>query len=282
MKIRIFPEHNYKAFHMDGKTIRLALNPKEPISELAYPEFYDVKVTSYCEGNCSFCYMNSLSSDKHVPGIAERFKSFFGRFNENQKPFQIALGGGSPESHREFPDILRACNDLGITPNYTTNGMRGYLPQSELVALTKELCGGVAVSTHPHLNKYWRAATEAYLEAGIHTNLHVIIGDRASIDTFAEVYKEYHDRVKYFVLLPLSAQGRSKEEFSDWDYLCSKIEGSPADVAFGAKFHPYLSKDKGRFAVSLYEPECMSAYLDLETMKVFKSSFSDEERTIGN
>jgi hypothetical protein len=109
----------------------------------------------------------------------------------------------------------------------------------------------------------------------------VIIGDRASIGAFADIYREFTGRVKYFVLLPLSAQGRSTEEFYDWEYLTSKIEGSPRDVAFGANFHPYLTRDPGRFRVSIYEPEAMSAYLDLETMKVFKSSFSSEERSIG-
>ena len=87
--------------------------------------------------------------------------------------------------------------------------------------------------------------------------------------------------MKYFVLLPLSAQGRSDRSFSDWDYFISKTPSEAPDIAFGANFYPYLVKEPGRFKVSLYEPESMSAYLDLETMKVFESSFSDKERTIG-
>ena len=55
MKTRVFPEHNYKGIHINGKTIRIALDPKKPIEELKWPEFYDVKVTPYCEGNCSYC-----------------------------------------------------------------------------------------------------------------------------------------------------------------------------------------------------------------------------------
>jgi hypothetical protein len=151
----------------------------------------------------------------------------------------------------------------------------------EVVNETARLCGGVAVSTHPHLNKYWRSAVARYLVTGIHTNLHVIIGNRKSIDVFSDVYEEFSGHVKYFVLLPLSAQGRSAEVFSDWEYLTSKINGSPRDIAFGANFHPYLVKDKNRFKVSIYEPESMSAYLDLDSMKVYKSSFSTEERKIG-
>jgi hypothetical protein len=126
------------------------------------------------------------------------------------------------ESHPSFVDILKASNAFGITPNYTTNGMWVRDPRCGILAATKELCGGVAVSTHPHLEKYWREAVELYLSENIHTNLHVIIGDRKSIDTFAELYREFSGRIKYFVLLPLAAQGRSTEEFSDWDYLKSK------------------------------------------------------------
>jgi organic radical activating enzyme len=283
MKTRISTECNYKAFHQNGKTLRIALDPSKPIKELLYPEFFDVKVTSNCEGNCPYCYQSSVAVAKNQDGIVDRFLEFFSKFDKNQMPFQIAFGGGEPTSHPDFGKILEACFKLGITPNYTTNGMwvKGLDRSVRVLADTVSYCGGVAVSTHPHLDKYWSKAVRLYLDCSVHTNLHVIIGDRASIDRFAEIYKEYTGKVKYFVLLPLSAQGRSTEAFSDWEYLTSKIEGSPRDIAFGANFHPYLSKDSSRFNVSIYDPESMSAYLDLETMKVFKSSFSDQERRIG-
>jgi organic radical activating enzyme len=272
MKIRIFPEHNYKAFHTsDGTTIRLALDSSKPIGELDYPEFYDVKITSNCGGKCSYCYQSSVPKS-HDRNIVEKFLSFFSPLTKNQKPFQIAFGGGEPTSHPDFISILRACLSLGITPNYTTNGMH---INDDLLKATKELCGGVAVSTHPHLETYWRAATDAFLAHNIFTNLHVIISDKNSIDRFVKNYEEYKGRVKYFVLLPLSAQGRCKESQVDWDYLKASVSDSPADIAFGANFYPYLQD--GRFNVSMYEPEILSKYLDLETMKVYPSSFSTKE-----
>ena len=282
MKTRIFPECNYKAIHLNGKTLRLALDPNKPINDLHYPEFFDVKVTSKCNGACPYCYQSSNSVDTDHTGIIDKFVDFFAKFDKNQMPFQIAFGGGEPTSHPDFVELMKTCHNLGITPNYTTNGMWAYSPNAqEILDATVKYCGGVAVSTHPHLNVFWRAAVDKYLNSDVHTNLHVIIGDRNSMDTFADIYKEFTGKVKYFVLLPLSAQGRSTKEFSDWDYLKSKIDGSPKDIAFGANFHPYLSKDRNRFKVSIYEPESMSAYLDLETMKVFKSSFSTQERQIG-
>jgi organic radical activating enzyme len=211
----------------------------------------------------------------------ERFESFFSGMSDNEKPFQIAFGGGEPTSHPEFADLMQSCCKLGITPNYTTNGMWSSTEQAGAVLdATVKYCGGVAVSTHPHIEEHWRLAVDMLLSAGVHTNLHVIIGDRDSIDKLKAIYDEYHGRIRYFVLLPMSAQGRSTESFSDWQYLKDAIDGSPKDIAFGANFHPYLSKEPGRFRVSIYEPECMSAYLDLETMKVFRSSFSTEERFI--
>jgi len=284
IKTRIFPEHNYKGIHLNGKTIRIALDPKKPIGELLYPEFYDVKVTPYCKGNCPYCYQNSLCTSDHPDNIIEKFMSFFGSLTENQKPFQIAFGGGEPTSHPKFCDLMITSYEMGIVPNYTTNGMWvDYSDQeiSDLIFVTKNFCGGVAVSTHPHLKQYWEKATDIYVSENIFTNLHIIIGDRKSIDDFMEVYHKYHGLVKYFVLLPLTAQGRAKESFLDWDYFQKNIDGSPADIAFGANFYPFLMQDPSRFKVSLYEPEIMSAYLDLEDMKVYKSSFSTEEKIIG-
>lgn len=277
IKTRTFLESNYRAIHLNGKTLRIALNGGK-ISELKYPEFYDVKVTSHCTGKCPYCYQSSVENVAHDLDIVERFDQFFGSLDENQKPFQIAFGGGEPTGHPLFVELLQHCYDLGITPNYTTNGTWVDLSTaSDVLTATKKFCGGVAVSTHPHLKNTWRRAVESFLNEGIFTNLHVILGDKASIDEFVDLYSEFTGRVKYFVLLPLTPQGRATREFTDWEYFTTKISGSPRDIAFGAKFHPYLVRDAKRFDVSLYEPELMSKYLDLETMKVYGSSFSTEE-----
>lgn len=286
IKTRVFPEHNYKGIHMNGKTIRIALDPNKPITELKFPEFYDVACSNTCFGECSYCYVDAKSDGIQIENIVEKFENFFSIMSENEKPFQIAFGGtGEPTTHPMFIPLMIKSHEMGITPNYTTNGMWSFESQENqdaILEVTKNYCGGVAVSTHPHLEKYWRRAVELYLNEGIFTNLHIIIGDNKSVDNFVNIYNEYKGKVKYFVLLPLTAQGRAKEAFVDWDYFQKNIDGSPADIAFGANFFPYLSKDPGRFKVSIYEPEIMSSYLKLEDMKVYKSSFSSEERTIGD
>ena len=278
IKTRVFPEHNYKGIYMNGRTMRLALDPKKPITELSYPEFYDVKVTPHCKGHCPYCYQDSLEV-KHTSDILKKFEDFFSPMNANQKPFQIAFGGGEPTSHPKFPKLVELCYNMGIAPNYTTNGMwtkQSVTKQQKLIEATKKFCGGVAVSTHPHLKKYWKKATDLYLSENVFTNLHIIISDKASIDEFMKIYNEYHGRVKYFVLLPLSAQGRCEEALVDWDYMVKTLPEQCPDIAFGANFYPYLCQTPGRFPVSLYEPELMSKYLDLETMNIYPSSFSNK------
>jgi organic radical activating enzyme len=280
MKTRIFEEHNYKAIHLNGKTLRLALDPSKPISELKHAEFFDIAITQFCKGNCKFCYQDSNDKNSHPKDIINKVKSFFGNLTDNEKPFQVAIGGGEPTSHPDFAEFLKTCYDMGITPNYTTNGMWTFdskIKQKNILDATIKYCGGVAVSTHSHLEKYWKKAVNIYLKNNVFTNLHVIIGDKKSIDDFLNIYETYKGKIKYFVLLPLTAQGRAKTAFVDYDYLQKNIKGSPKDIAFGANFYPYLIKDKNRFNVSLYTPEIMSKYLNMETMKVYKSSFSNEE-----
>ena len=57
MKSRSFSESNYKAMFVGGKTFRFAINPDKPISPLEYPEFSDVKITSFCMGRCPYCFI---------------------------------------------------------------------------------------------------------------------------------------------------------------------------------------------------------------------------------
>ncbi len=270
VKKRFFPESNYKAFWFNGKTIRMAIDPKKPITELDYPEFYDVKITGHCKGGCPWCYMDSHAWDLHYADAVDKIYAFFGDMTENQRPFQVAIGGGEPTSHPEFLLILEAFKRLGIEPNYTTNGMwSGNL----ILEKTKAMCGGVALSCHPHLKNYWEEAAHKYLDKEIPLNYHLIISDRESIDYFLDVYSQWSEKIDYFVLLPYASQGRAANKKIDWEYLVDKIPNS-SKVAFGAGFHQYLVKGGHDINVSLYEPEIMSKFLDLKDMRIYPSSFA--------
>jgi organic radical activating enzyme len=279
IKKRSFPEHNYRAVYLNGKTMRFAIDPTKPITELDYPEFLDVKITSKCDGKCPWCYMDSKPEDQHAANLIGKIDSYFGSLTQNQKPFQVAIGGGEPTCHPDFVECLKAFHSHGICPNYTTNGMWVNQGNAQsVIKNTKMFCGGVAVSCHPHLKPYWEHAAKLYADVAIKLNFHIIISDKDSVDRFIEIYEEWTDKIDYFVLLPYGAQGRAVEKDIDWDYFVEKAPQNSSKLAFGANFYPYLMKNQKHFDVSLYEPEIMSKFMDMSDMSIHKSSFSLNER----
>ena len=89
--------------------------------------------------------------------------------------FQIALGGGNPNQHPNFPVLLRRARvDYGIVPNYTTNG-RGLAPA--VLQATRKYCGAVAVSAYaPYAET--EVAVKKLLDAGVTTNIHFVLNVR--------------------------------------------------------------------------------------------------------
>ena len=271
IKKRVFKGNNYSALWYDGKTMRLAIDPQKPITELEYPEFLDVKITGKCEGKCPWCYMDSKETDSHYDNVPQKIKEFFGPMSDNERPFQVAIGGGEPTSHPDFVECLKAFKELNIEPNYTTNGMH---LTDDIIKATQKYCGGVAVSCHPHLKDWWMVAANLLANAGVKLNFHIIISDKESIDYFKEIYDYWKDLVDYFVLLPYGSQGRAEHKDIDFKYLCSKLPEDQSQIAFGANFYPYLMEGDHNVKVSLYEPEIMSKFLDMSDMSIHKSSFS--------
>ena len=279
-KIREFKERNYRAVFNErtGQTIRIALDPKEPIGSLEYPELLDVSFGTKCFANCSFCYTSAIKNGENYGNLVEKIEKWFGPMEANQRPFQVAIGGGGePTLHPEFSAAVQKFRELGIMPNYTTKGMH---LNEEVMEATKRHCGGVAVSCHPHLDRVWKKAVKTLTDAGIRTNLHIIVGEPGSAERFLEIHQEFSGLVEYFVILPYQAAGRAKaiDTETEWKKLFdSLLEKRPKDIAFGALFYPFIlenaEKYKG-FDISLYEPEVMSGYLMMDDeMFVRRSSY---------
>jgi hypothetical protein len=292
IKIREFKEKNYRGIFFNGKTIRIALDATKPILELNYPEFYDVDIfetnNGLCKANCPWCYLNGNENGKIVEDACKRIYNYFNSMSSNERPFQVAIpGSGELFEHPDWENILHTFHDLGIMPNYTTNGMFINLDseitteyEQSIINATKKYCGGVAISCHPHLEKYWTRASELYWTNGIKLNFHIIISDKKSIDYFKEIYELWKDKVDYFVLLPYGNQGRAKSKEIDWEYLIQNLPDNQSKLAFGANFYSYLQEGNHGIKVSLYEPEIMSGFLSLSDNKLYKSSFNLIEKTI--
>lgn len=212
-----------------------------------------------------------------------------------QKPFQIAIGSeGEPTEHPEFSSFLKTVYETGVVPNFTTNGvilgMAGHCDKNEIykdyseserhemlakaweiLDYTKKYVGGVAVSySNPNLRNKAKSAIEALAEFGnTNINIHHIISDKNSVDEFIKLQKDYGDEIKYHVLLPLMASGRSKNSMDKeaFDYLEEEIEkNNIKNVAFGANFSPYLNNSK--IKTWNYPPESFSKNVLLKENKV--------------
>ncbi len=279
MKSRREDSANYRALWLGGKTLRFAIDPSRLITELQYPEFYDIKITGNCLGKCQYCYQDS-KPEEHYENIIEKICTFFESVPTDKLPFQVAIGGGEPTSHPDFIQLLMVLkNKYDICPNYTTNGMwtSDKALWEPLLWNTQKYCGGVAVSCHPHLKEFWEKAAELYSCYNISLNFHIIISDKDSVDYFKEIYDRWESKVDYFVLLPYGAQGRAKQKSIEWDYLVEKLPANQSKIAFGANFYPYLMKGNHNINISLYEPEIMSKFISMEgNGKLYNSSFCSE------
>lgn len=112
------------------------------------PELVDISITDKCSMGCKYCYQDSKPRSKHAPKelVETMIKGF------DHVPYQIAIGGGEPTQHPDFPYILRKARELGTVPNYTTAGFR---MTDEIVAATNEVCGGVAMTYHAFKGFDW-------------------------------------------------------------------------------------------------------------------------------
>lgn len=229
----------------------------------------------YCEGVLvSNCYASGNPKGKHYSNIVNKIRSYFGSLTPNQRPFQVAIGGQQePLEHPEFWDAVREFKSLGILPNYTTNGV---LFDRTTLELTKELCGGVAITLHPHLERHWRRALALCNEYGLTPNIHFIISDAASVERCAVLYNDLKGGVDNFVLLPYMNVGYAAKNPKELALVALESWVNTIyqerKVAFGANFYEWLKGMK--WNTSLYEPEVVSGFLEMDDpIKFYNSSF---------
>lgn len=279
MRIRIDKDANYKAIFFNGKTIRSRLDLSKPILAPLYAEIEDVAINSLCYANCSYCYTSATKKGTNFEDIVEKAKNVWGSVKLNNRPFQIAIGGaGESTLHPDWIPFVKAVRDLDIIPNYTTNGMH---LSHDILRATEAYCGGVALSYHPHLRKYYDNALYSLRATKTKLNTHIIIGDKKSLIDLQAIYETYKDVIEYFVVLPYQAVGRGKQIDTEetWDATFKWIAQLPIErqkqFAFGALFYPYLIKNVVNLDIDIYEPELYSGYriFDDSYLSLRKSSY---------
>ena len=265
--IRIDEKANYKAVFFNGKTIRQRLNPTLPISAPEFAEIEDVAINSKCFANCSYCYTSATKSGSNFEKIVEKANDIWGSVDQNSRPFQIAIGGaGESTIHPDWVDFVKEVRNLGIVPNYTTNGMH---LSSDILKATADYCGGVAVSYHPHISKVFAESINKISplrKSGIKLNSHLIIGDENSLTEAKEIFSTFKNDMDFFVILPYQAAGRGSfiDTGSTWKRLFEWIHSLPSEerskFAFGALFYEWMLKNEMPLKIEIYEPEIYSGY----------------------
>lgn len=268
MKIRTDISANYRAVFFNGKTIRQRIDNSKPITTPKFAEIEDVAINSKCLANCSYCYTNALKSGINFDNIVEKAFDVWGTRLENDRPFQIAIGGaGESTMHPDWIPFVEIVKSFGITPNYTTNGMH---LSDKILQATEDTCGGVAVSFHPHIEPVFHKAVEKLSTIKTRLNTHVIIGDEKSLEDLKRLYDKYQDIIEYFVILPYQAVGRAKQIETEevWKKTFEWINTvNSQQFAFGALFYPYLQNNEVELDIDVYEPEIYSGY------RIFDDSF---------
>lgn len=174
---RTFCEQNYSIVFNKKTGFFARIEKKgyeEPFWSKNGPELLDVSITNYCEKGCSFCYRNSNVSGKHLP--LKKYNSIIEQAKE-ANVLQIAIGGGNPNQHPDFIQILKNTFENGIVPSYTSNGdgLTG-----EILLATQKYCGAMAISAYKPYNKLNEIVNRIKLY-DIKLNLHFVL-DRYSIE----------------------------------------------------------------------------------------------------
>ena len=180
----------------------------EPFWSEHGPELLDIAITNWCDRGCSFCYRKSDESGTHLS--VDDYEEII-RQAQSLHVFQVALGGGNPNQHPQFAEMLRLTREkYGIVPNYTTNG-RG-LTQHVLNA-TAKYCGAVAVSAYaPYQETSY--AIQALTQSGITTNVHFVLTSK-TVETAIEWLHdppEFLKKANAIVFLNYKPVGRFADE----------------------------------------------------------------------
>jgi Predicted Fe-S oxidoreductases len=153
-----------------GLFIRLEkAGSSEPFWSHHGPELIDISITNWCDKNCLFCYKQSSQFGTHIN--LEDYRNIISQANK-MGVLQVALGGGNPNQHPNFCEILQLTREeYNIVPSFTTNG-RG-LGEKTLLA-SRNYCGAVAVSAYEPFTETVEAA-QKLLDYGIRTNIHFLL-----------------------------------------------------------------------------------------------------------
>jgi len=209
--VKRFPEQRYSTVFnpRSGFFARLEdVGAPEPFWAEHGPELLDIAITNRCDRGCRICYRDSKETGRIM--AVNDYREVI-RQAQAMHAFQVALGGGNPNQHPDFVEIVRLTReDYGIVPSYTTNGRR---LTDEVLEATRRYCGAVAVSAHAPYEEAISAIERLTLR-DITTHVHFILSSH-SIDTAIAWLRDppaFLARAQALVFLNFKPVGRQADE----------------------------------------------------------------------
>lgn len=140
MKKRVLESSNYSSIFINGKTLRLPIDANKPITEIAWPEFYDVSAGNKCAtGKCPFCFLpNSLvrlkDEIKEISNI--KFGDYVYTVNENTR--EVEYKQVSQLHKRDYCGQIISIElengkTINCTPNHKLYTERGWIEAGRLL-----------------------------------------------------------------------------------------------------------------------------------------------------
>lgn len=280
MLIRDYPEQHYKVFFNPQTGFFARVEDKgfaEPFWSIKGPELLDISITNWCDNACLDCYKNSHINALHM-GLQD-YKDLIIQAKDCNV-LQVALGGGNPNQHPDFTDILRFTHEKGIVPSYTTNG-RGL--SKSVIDATSKYCGAVAISAYEPYELLLSGLKE-FNDIGIKPNIHFVLNKDTILNAIRLLGEDspYLKMCNALVFLNYKPVGKNKDyskllKNSDMLGYFFKLVAkfNKCKIGFDSCSVPGILSYMDNINLSLLEPcdaSRFSAYVS-EDLKMFPCSF---------
>lgn len=251
------------------------------------PELIDLSITSYCTRKCTFCYRGSNDTNyqhmgmDYIQSVVEQSAAC--------GTLQIALGGGNPNEHPNFAEILELIRKHGIVPSYTTNG-NGLT--EDILKATADYCGAMAVSIYaPYDWEFYDNLLHRIKSYGIRVNVHAIL-NRDTVGMWTRLIEkpnklfEYVNAIIFLNYKPIGKEGErllitDKEAIEGFFHVANQCK--TVKIGFDSCSISGIAKwmNVNPILVESCEAARFSAFIR-EDLKVFPCSFLSGESGCGD
>lgn len=121
---------------MDGK-------PATKADRALVPELVDLKITDRCYCACEYCYQSSSAAG--TDAAPDDLDAIAWALSE-MGIFEVAIGGGDPVLHPQFPSLLANFRRNDVVPNFSTRSL-DWMRNAEIRDAVKDNCGAFAITT---------------------------------------------------------------------------------------------------------------------------------------